>query len=43
MVRCLLYRDGAGALESLAGRSVRRLHEAAAVSPTTATTSPPAD
>ncbi len=41
MVRCLLYRDGAGALESLAGRSVRRFHEAAAVSPTTARPAPP--
>jgi len=35
MVRCLLYRGGAGAVESLAGRSVRRLDEAAVVGPTT--------
>ncbi len=41
MVRCLLYRDGAGALESLAGRSVRRLDEAAVVGPTTSRRPPP--
>jgi oligopeptide/dipeptide ABC transporter ATP-binding protein len=41
MVRCLLYRDGAGAVESLAGRSVRRLHEAGVVGPTTARPAPP--
>ena len=41
MVRCLLYRDGAGAAGSLAGRSVRRLDEAAVVGPTTSRPAPP--
>ncbi len=38
MVRCLLYRDDAGALGSLAGRSVRRLDEAGVAAPTVAPT-----
>jgi oligopeptide/dipeptide ABC transporter ATP-binding protein len=36
IVRCLLYRDGAGELESLAGRSARRADEPAAVAVTAA-------
>jgi oligopeptide/dipeptide ABC transporter ATP-binding protein len=41
MVRCLLYRDGAGALESLAGRSVRRLDQTAVVGPITSRAAAP--
>jgi oligopeptide/dipeptide ABC transporter ATP-binding protein len=36
IVRCLLYRDGAGELESLAGRSARRADETVAVAVTAA-------
>ncbi len=41
MVRCLLYRDGAGALESLAGRSVRGLDQTAVVGPITSRAAAP--
>jgi oligopeptide/dipeptide ABC transporter ATP-binding protein len=42
MVRCLLYRDGAGELESLAGRSARRAGEPVAVGGTAARPAPAA-
>ena len=42
MVRCLLYRDGAGELESLAGRSSRRADEPVAVGATAALPTPAA-
>lgn len=42
LVRCLLYRDGAGELESLAGRSARRADEPVAVGATVARSSPAA-
>ncbi len=40
LVRCLLYRDGAGELESLAGRSARRAGEPVAGGPTASRPAP---